>query len=126
MCHADFDDIYGVNRSTVCAIGFEPNPNHAKLLSSMEMRHARHNRFVQIYNGYASTRNGIGTIFMNDRYIGGKTHNSWTAGRSSKHSKNVNMTTKEFNVSQILLSLPSGGIIAMKMDIEGSAVCCPS
>ena len=114
-----FNKVFGHKRNHVCTIGFEPNPTHTHTLEQLEQKHAAHGRFVDIHMGFAGTRDGMRTLYFNNGYLNGESNNQWSASGVSHDPTQRHVSTKEFNISRILLSLPTDANIVMKIDIEG-------
>mmetsp|Transcript_10148 Transcript_10148/g.32115 ORF Transcript_10148/g.32115 Transcript_10148/m.32115 type:complete len:239 (+) Transcript_10148:361-1077(+) len=115
-----FDDAFADRRDEVCAIGFEPNPAHARPLVELEQRHAAKGRFVSIHMGFAGTRNRMSRLYLNRKTADGGRNHDWAAARVKQHQANNSfVATKEFDVVRLLLGLPTQATIVMKVDVEG-------
>jgi hypothetical protein len=66
-----FNAVFGVNRSSVCTFGFEPNPQHADALKKLERAYSRAGFRVKIFHVAASNREG-NVSFVRD--VGASVH----------------------------------------------------
>ena len=105
-------------RKEVCTFGFEPNPNHVKILQALSQKHLNSGYFIFIHHAFAGIENTVSNLYLNPDFAYGKSNHLWTAGHKKQHSKNnIPIRVPTINILPLLQSIPSTDII-MKFDIE--------
>lgn len=106
-------------RSKVCTIGFEPNPNHVSKLQSLSRRYLNLGYYVYVHYGFAGIENSVSKLFLNPEFANGKFNNMWSAGHKRQHTyNNTPINVPSLNILPLLQSVPKYGNIVLKMDIE--------
>jgi FkbM family methyltransferase len=115
-----YNSLFGLNRSRVCAFGFEASPKHVERLQSVESCYNSLGWRVKFFVPFAVTTQRGNVTFYNDRYPQLKhLSSSLTKIRGGKE-----FTVPTFDLARFVLDVVAKregkGKVYMKMDIEGA------
>eukprot|EP00930_Biecheleria_cincta_P061068 TRINITY_DN46635_c0_g1_i1.p1 TRINITY_DN46635_c0_g1~~TRINITY_DN46635_c0_g1_i1.p1 ORF type:complete len:283 (-),score=45.95 TRINITY_DN46635_c0_g1_i1:25-873(-) len=103
----------------LCALGFEPNPNHRSQLKQVEDEFRQKSYFVHFYPYAVSGSDGFATFQVSDS----AGHQDWGAKIISLVQSTAvrNVTVQKIDFYRFLQDLPDNSRVKlMKMDIEGA------
>ena len=126
---AKFNAFFGANRSHVCAVGFEPNPEHKPRLRKLGDRLERAGYRTAIFSVGLSNTTGTATYWTDtakhniNRHEWGSSLLRWAANMVPEHSVPVPTITLDGFLRTSVLPMRSSNAhdvrVGMKLDCEG-------
>jgi Methyltransferase FkbM domain len=117
-----FDQVFGRNRSSVCAVGFEMNPAHTKRLQALQEHYTQTcGHRVHIFTETAASVRNESVQFWSDNAIA---QNEW--GASIEYNWNItgarSSMVQAVDLADFLTRevFPHASTVVMKLDIEGA------
>ena len=118
-----FDQVFGINRSSVCAVGFEMNPAHTKRLKALQEHYTKTcGHRVHIFTETAASVRNESVQFWSDNapenYEGGASiEYNWNIIKGAWSSIVQAVDLADFLIREVF---PHASKVAMKLDIEGT------
>lgn len=110
------------NRLKVCTVAVEPNPRHRMHLEKVRQAYEDQGAHVRVFHALAGTKSGRNTsFFLNQEYLGGKSHDDWTGSEFQRHDGQVAHSVPSIDLAEMITTHTQGArTVIMKLDVEGS------